>query len=290
MATVTIPNIPIWGFHLASLPHHHRDGVAGPLVEIGYRVVAVRVTASWLRIDPNADSRLVDSFAELKRSGLEVILDADGKFLTDPWDALAPRLSQASQSEARETLLSRWIGLAKQIDCRLLTFSVGCGDPQEDVETVLRRIAAPISRLVQQAAENQVTLGIKPEIDSVIETASHFHRLLQWLPDSLANGPHLGWAADIAVMASRGELPIGDRLARESNHLVCVYLSDLTAGAAGDTRFGGGDLAIRRIVKSLEEMSYKGPLIARCEGHGDVGLVLAKEAFELMSGINERHR
>ena len=277
------------GFHLANLPHHSLTSIAAPLKEIGYACVAVRVSANWLLQYRNDPSQLIDSFAVLKPGGLEIMLDADGRFLIDPWDAHSPRLTRASESAAREVMLSQCIEFSKHIDCRLVTFSVGCGEPDEDIEVVLKRIAKPITRLIELAAANGVAIGIKPEIGSVIETASHFHRLLQWLPRSVAGNANFGWAADIAVMAKRGELPIGDRLARELNRLVCVYLSDLAAGAAGDMRFGTGDLAIHRIVNALEEMIYQGPLIVRCEGHGDAGLAIAKEAFDVLTGKKVHH-
>jgi len=271
-----------YGFHLASLPHHEIDSIAGPLYQLGYRAVVIRARARWLAQDACDAAAFIASLDVLRAAGLEVVIDADGKFLIDPWQLTAPRLANAGECARREAMLSQYIDFAKRIDCSLITFSVGHGDEFEEVEQLLKRIATPIARLLDHAITNEVTLAIKPELDSVIETASHFHRLLQWLPGHAAGNSNLGWAADIALMARRGELPIGDRLARDADRLKCVYLSDISAGAHGDYRFGSGDLAITRIVQSLHAMGYDGPLIVRCEGHGDAGLQLAKEAIELI--------
>lgn len=272
------------GFHLASLPHHRWASIAQPLVQMGYRSVAVRASADWQIQDHAEKTRLIACFSVLRDQGLAVVIDGDGKFVVDPWDAHAPRLARASEFVSREGLLRQWIDVAAEVDCRLITFSVGDGDEHQDTETVLKRIAASISRLLAHAVSCGVELGIKAEIGSVIETASHFDRLQQWLPESVAKHAGLGWAADIAVMARRGELPIGERLKRVSDRLSCVYLSDMAAGVAGDMRFGSGDLAIDRVVKSLEEMAYRGPLMLRCEGYGDAGLVIAREAMEAIAG------
>jgi sugar phosphate isomerase/epimerase len=240
---------------------------------MGYSGVAVRASARWRVLDDAATARWIKALSIFRDHGLEIVIDADGKFVVDPWDAHAPRLARAC-----------WIDLARQIGCRLVTFSVGSGKGDEDAEVVLQRLAPPMTRLVEHASTAGIQLGIKAEIGSVIETASHFHRLQQWLPDSIASHRALGWAADIAVMARRGELPIGDRLQRDAQCLQCVYLSDMAAGVAGDMRFGTGDLAIGRIVATLEEMQYCGPLILRCEGYADAGLTLAKEAIQAVGG------
>ncbi|MGV3483871.1 MAG: sugar phosphate isomerase/epimerase family protein [Planctomycetaceae bacterium] len=273
-----------WGFHLANLPHHEWAAIAQPLVQMGYRGVAVRASARWRALDDAATARWIDSFSVFRDHGLEIVIDADGKFVVDPWDAHAPRLARACELVSRESLLLRWIDLARQIGCGLVTFSVGSGKGDEDTEAVLQRLAPPITRLVERASGAGIQLAIKAEVGSVIETASHFHRLQQWLPDWIASHRALGWVADIAVMARRGELPIGDRLQRDADCLRCVYLSDVAAGVAGDMRFGTGDLAIRRIVAALEDMRYGGPLILRCEGYADAGLALAKEAMQAVGG------
>jgi len=266
------------GFHLASLPHHDFCLVADALFAMGYRDVAVRVKTAWFG-EGARTKQLVAKLSLLRESGLGIVIDGDGKFLVDPWDAAAPRLGSENQSSAREAMLMRLIEVANQVHGKLLTFSVGNGGEAEAADDVLKRIAESIGRLVVAGQHAEVALGIKPVIGSAIETGSHFRRLQQWLPETIAKSPCLGFAADISVMARRGELPIGDRLARDLTVTNCVYLGDIAVDTGGETRFGHGDLAIDRIVKSLEEMGYDGPLVLRCEGHGDAGLGIAAEAI-----------
>ena len=274
------------GFHLASLPHHNIASLAVPLRDMNYQVAAVRLVASTF-LDEAGYSVWMKQLASLSQAGLQIVLDADGLFMADPWHALSPQLAKEDENSDRESTLIKAIDCAAKIQCGLITFSVGSGDADEDAEAILKRVALSIIRLMHRASSADVTIAIKPVLGSAIETASQFRRLLQWLPESVASDPRLGWAADVAVMARRGEMPIGDRLERDSDRLVCVYLSDVSHGFPGDRRFGEGDLSIERIAKAIHELPFAGPVIFRIEGHGEAGLVIAKEAIQLASC---RHR
>jgi sugar phosphate isomerase/epimerase len=270
------------GFHLSGLPHHDLATIARPLLEMGYHQVAVRVPSFLMAADDETVRHWMRRLDCFRAIGMNIVLDADGLFMTDPWEANAPRLARESESSVRETVLLRCIELTKQIDCGLLTFSVGSGDPGEDAESILRRVAASVTRLIHQATGCHVALAIKPMLGSAIETASQFRRLLQWLPESVASDPLLGWAADVSVMARRGEMPIGDRLERDSDRLLCIYLSDVAQGAMGDRRFGEGDLAMDRIIDAIRELPFDGPVIVRVDGYGEIGMLVAKEAAEVL--------
>ena len=276
-----------WGFHLSSLPDHDWQSIALPLLNMGYRGVTIRANADWFCDDERVSKLLSERLLHLRSIGLEVTLDADGRFLVDPWHAAVPRLARPEESSARETLLHQLLDIAGRTDCSLITFSVGDASSDELAEETIKRLAEAIARLIEHAERVGVTMAIKPVIGSAIETASHFHRLREWLPRSMLDTHALGWAADIGVMARRGELPIGDRLARDRETLACVYLSDIGAGEYGDCRFGCGELAVSRIVRSLEEWGYRAPLVLRCEGHSLAGLEIAKEA---MNVVHDRDR
>lgn len=271
-----------FGFHLAGLPEHDVSLIVAPLAELGFHCVALRANASHLTCNPQARDWVIGQLKSLSIVGMELILDADGRFLFDPWDGAVPRLARCEEVAARETMLNQLIDFAGCAGCKLMTFSMGDAAPQDDTEIVLKRLAEVVVRLVDRSAAAGVTLAIKPTLGGAIETASHFRRLMEWLPSSFAGRNYLGWAADISVMARRGELPIGDRLTRDIHCTRCIYLSDIATGEAGDRRFGQGELAIRRIVHSIKDSGYQGPLVLRCEGHGDAGLVIAKEAIELI--------
>jgi sugar phosphate isomerase/epimerase len=278
-----------YGFHLSSLPDHQWSMLAPRLLEMGYGQVTARVQASWLSDDARERSLLTERFMGLRALGLDFAIDGDGRFLMDPCVSSVPRLARAEENQRRETMLTQLIDFAGSIGCRLVTFSVGEPEVTEELEHPLKRIAVSIGRLIVSASDLGVTLGIKPELGSVVETSSHFRRLLEWLPTSIADQRLLGWAPDIALMAQRGEMPISDRLGRDIDRLVCVYLSDFSATEASELRtgeqpFGRGDLAVGRIARSLEEFGFRGPLILRCEGHHALGLEIARGAIESTKG------
>jgi len=267
------------GFHLAGLPHHDIAAIARPLADMGYHDVAVRIGPRW---NPGNDAIWSNAASCLKNAGLGVVIDADGLFMTDVWNAHSPSLAIAGENETREVLLSNCIARAAQIASSVVTFSVGCRNDEEESEAMLKRVADSLVRLVVTAERNGVTIAIKPFLGSAIETSSHFDRLLQWLPPQIGQSDSLGWAADIACMARRGELPIGDRLERDATRLKCIYLSDIAHGQGGDQRFGHGELSIHRIIAAIDRLPFDGPVIAKVEGHGDAGLAIAKEAIELI--------
>ena len=138
------------GFHLAGLPHHEPAVIAGPLYAMGYRTVAIRCSAAWMSQDEQAVARLLATLNCFQSQGLELVLDADGLFVSNPWDASSPQLAKASENPAREMMLLRLTDLAATAGCQLLTFSVGQGDPDEDIESVLKRIGESIFRLAER--------------------------------------------------------------------------------------------------------------------------------------------
>jgi len=278
-----------YGFHLSSLPDHEWSMLGPPLLAMGYRQVTARFGASWFDGDGRLLETMTGRLTRLRTMGIELAIDADSRFLADPWIGAVPRLARAEENERREAILMRLVDFAASVDCRLLTFSVGDAETAEELEQSLKRIAASVGRLMASASDLGVSLGIKPELGSVVETSSHFRRLLEWLPTNMAGHRTLGWAPDIALMAQRGEMPISDRLARDIDRMVCVYLSDFSANEvndvkAGERPFGRGDLAVGRIAKSLEELGFRGPLILRCEGYDALGLEIARGAIELTKG------
>jgi len=268
-----------FGFHLASLPHHDLPRAVGPLAEMGYGDVVARVDAQCLPESNLAFARIDAWATRCKAVGVRLILDADGLFMTDLWDATAPRLARALENDARETLLRRCVDLAAALGSNLVVFSVGDCDASDDAEISVKRISLSLDRLMDHARAIGVTLMIKPVLGSAIETSTQFMRVLQWIESKNTASSILGWSADIGVMARRGEMPIGDRLSHDHRHLRMVTISDVRMGVAGDQRFGTGDLAIPRIVESLVAMSFSGPVILRVEGFGDAGLEVAREAI-----------
>ena len=134
--------------------------------------------------------------------------------------------------------------------------------------------------MIELAGGHDVRLALRPRSGDAIATVAHFERLAQWLADA----DNLFLAADIGEMLIGHELPLADRLARNLDVLACVYLCDRRAGVVGDQRIGHGDVALGRILRSLDEHGFDGPAIVRVEGHAELGFTPAREAIQILEG------
>ncbi len=272
------------GFHTAGLLLHDEPTAIEELSRIGYSAVTLRPRRGHL--DP--DSRHLGDWIDrvrgaAERCGVRLVLDADGRFMHDPRVDRGPSLAAANRDEAEGAV--RWletiVDVADRLRATAVTFATGAAPSPLTLtsdEQTLERLAAQI-RLLAAAAEGRTTLAIRPASGQAVATVAQYERLLQWLDAD----PVPGLAADIGEMITGGELPIADRLARNTRSLACVYLCDRGGGVPGDRRFGHGDVALGRVTRSLQSMGFAGPVILRVEGHSEWGLESAAEAFGQIS-------
>lgn len=269
----------ILGFHTISLLLHDEYTTSSELAKLGYGCVAVRPRRGGL--DPN-DERFTANVLrfgqQTRAAGLSIVFDTEGEFVHDPRQRRGPALGSenAEEAAAAEESIRRWIEIAPDAGCGLVTFSSGVKgrEPQEDLS--LERLATRIESLVASAGE--IKLGLRPAAGDLIATVAQFERLKQWLGGETA----LGVAADVGEMLVGGEFPVGDRLARNLDDLACVYLREPGSHRAHDRRVGHGDIDLSRVVRSLERHGYRGPAIVRVQGHSELGLTIASEALEFL--------
>ncbi len=269
----------ILGFHTISLLLHDEFTTATGLAAMGYQCVAVRPRLGGL--DPNHE-RFVENlmrFGQHARDvGLTIVIDTEGEFIHDPAVRRGPSLcsEDAEEAAAGQRWIERWINVAADLHCDLITFSSGA-KPEDGVqESDLERLAERVQALVRSAG--QVRLALRPAADDVIATVAQFERLKQWLDDETK----LWVAADVGEMLFGGEFPVGDRLARNLDDLACVYLCEPGINRSHDRRVGHGDVDLSRVIHSLEQHGYRGPAIVRVQGHSELGLTVAAEALEFL--------
>ncbi len=278
------------GYHTAGLLLHDLGVAIHELAHLGYRCVAVRPHGG--NLNPRAADfgqqvvRLADAVAGHQ---VTLVLDIDGPFLHDPLRRRGPSLVAADQDEcdAARKWIEEWIALAGELGSDLITFSTGMADQSgfELDEQILDRLAGQLNGLIDRASDRQIRLALRPRSGDAIATVAHFERLAQWL----AAAEELSLAADIGEMLAGGELPVSDRLARNLDALACVYLCDRRAGHAGDQRIGHGEVALGRILRSLDEHGFQGPAVVRVEGHCELGFTPAREAIQIFKGVDGGH-
>ena len=271
------------GYHIVGLLEHDSATALRQLASIGYQAAAVRLHRCLFDADRPGQFRsdldpLAQGRAWAESGDLTLVIDADGRFLVDPWDAEGPCLMaiDAQQRRRRQQIIERAIELAAAAGAALVTFSCGQATAADGhAEQLLETLADAVAELLDYAQQRQVRLAVRPALGGCVATVAHFERLLQWLPAAQS----LMLAADVASMVRQGELPVLDFLDRQAGRLGCVYLSDLRAGEPGDQRIGRGEVAVRRIAEGLGQRGYGGPVIVRVEGHAAEGLAVARQAY-----------
>ncbi|MCG8652768.1 MAG: sugar phosphate isomerase/epimerase [Pirellulales bacterium] len=274
------------GFHIGGMLLHTQQDAIAMVAELGYRCVAIRPRAGDLDPrDPHFGEQVLRLGDAAARAEVQLVLDADALFMPDRNVARGPSLASLDTSEAARARqwITRWIEIAGELGCRLLTFSSG-KHPVEAVAEAdrwLDELAAGLDQLSRSAQNHGVGLALRPRSGDAVATVAHFERLQQWMEDS----GDIALAADVAEMIKGHEIPLGDRLARNMDSLECVYLCDHRPGMGGDQRIGHGEVAVSRIVRSLREQGFQGMAVVRAEGHSEQGLVPAQEGWEIFQGI-----
>lgn len=269
------------GYHTAGLLQHDLVVAMESLAELGFRSVAIRPRSGmldWTRDQFGSELlRVADAIA---RTGLDLIVDFEPHFVGDPWKCQGPSLasSDAAEAERARESIEAWLVYAGELRASLLTFGSGPATQEfEPVESVLERLGSQLDPIVARSEECGIQAALRPQHGAAISTVAKFERLQQWL-----HSDRLMLAADIGEMLRGHELPLADRLARHLDTLACVYLCDRKAGQPHDVPLGQGDVAHDRILRGLTEQRFSGPVIARVEGHSELGFSPAAEAIQIL--------
>jgi len=278
------------GYHTAGLLLHDLPAAILHLKQLGYGVIALRPRKGAFDPESEVFHRQLEWIAEaIAETEMRVVLDLDAPYFHDPWKFDGPSLASPRTKESSAALrwISQWIELAAGF-ADLITFCSGPATTENahklSPEIALEHLAEQLHQLLQQSADRKVSLALRPRSGDAIASVAQFERLQQWL----ARDVSLGLAADIGEMLVGGELPVGDRLVRNLEHLRCVYLCQRQADHHADVPVGHGEVALTRIVSTLKQQDYDGATIVRVEGHSELGLQPAVEAIEIFADAGVR--
>lgn len=285
----------IAGFHTTAL-NEHDWGTAGALLgQIGYAAIGVRLSRA--RLDPLAEASQREAQIELLSKSVqnaavgagaggdaEWIIDADGRYLIDPWSAcIGDLMVEGPQRERRLGCLKGAIEIAARIGGRLVTFASGSIPASMDTQRGLDRLTEAVLEISPLAERVGVTLAIRPRPDHFVDSVGRFERLIEWL----AGRADLQLAADVGTMVAGGEMPIVDLLVR-SRRLACVYLSDVRwiagGNSAADALIGSSQVAADRVVDGLVEHGFRGPMLVEPSHADNVDPTMAAAFYERIFG------
>lgn len=152
----------------------------------------------------------------------------------------------------------------------LITLCTGTRDPDDmwrhhpdnTTEAAWSDLTSTLREAVSIADSYGVTLGVEPEVDNVLDSASKARRLL----DEIAS-PRLKIVIDPANLFHSGELArmrdiLGEAFELLGREIVLAHAKDLTHdGQAGQAAAGTGRLDYDLYLRLLNDVGYTGPLI-----------------------------
>lgn len=162
----------------------------------------------------------------------------------------------------------------------VITLCTGTRDPEDmwrrhpdnDSSAAWRDLTASMQEALRIAEDNQVTLGIEPEVANVVDSARKARRLLDEM-----KSPRLKIVMDAANLFHAGELPRMREILEEAFELlgediVIAHAKDLTRdGEAGHEAAGKGVLDYNLYLRLLREAGFAGPLILHSLAEAEVG-------------------
>jgi sugar phosphate isomerase/epimerase len=254
------------GFHSIALEEHDLATAGAMLRQIGYAAIAVRLSLS--RLDPLADTEVRQVQLAMAANGcrqLQLVVDADGPYLIDPWEAEPTSLLEATPAcQRRQEYLAAAVEMVAELGGGLVTFSTGPLPSDLDTQVALDRLAVIVLELGELAERVGVRLGLRPRQGHFIDSIGRFERLLRWTNES----PLVQLAADVGTMVAGGEMPIVDLLARVGDRLACVYLADARTVVGGEPLIGQGSVSAARVAAGLREVDFAGAVIVEPAASG----------------------
>lgn len=266
------------GFHTGVLIHHDPLAAVDVLAEIGYEGVALAASQATLNPYSPDFRRQIDALREaLQHYGMRSAVEANPKYLLDPWCADEPSLlSPHGEGRARRIeYLLRLIDAAAQLSSRCVSLWSGRQPPGCSPQEALDRLAASLEGVLEHAARRGVTVAVEPEPGMFIATIADFQRLLQWI-----DSPHLQLTLDVGNLYEQGEVPVADYIRRCHDRLVHVHLRDVEPEGANRAGGESGTMDFQPVIATLHSVGYQGGVYVQLNGNVSDVLQAARTALQ----------
>jgi sugar phosphate isomerase/epimerase len=273
------------GYNTNGLAHHDAASAVDLLAEIGYRSVALTLDHGML--NPYGEDVLEQLAAmrdRLDRNGMRCVIETGARFLLDHQVKHEPTLlsSDSAGRDRRIDFLSRAIIAAKTLGADCVSLWSGILRDEANDSTAWARLTEGLSRVLDVAAEHNVTIGFEPEPGMFIDTMARFEELLDRI-----DSPHLQLTLDLGHLHCQDETPIADVIRRWSSRLVNVHIEDMRRGVHEHLMFGEGEIDFPPILAALAEVGYAGGLHVELSRHSHDGPNAARQAFRFLVKLSD---
>ena len=253
------------GYITSGFRDHRLEQVFEVLAGLGYAGVGITLDAGHL--DPYRAGReeVLRVRDDLRRFGLEPVVETGGRYLLDPRRKHWPSLVSAEGRERRIDFYLRGLEIAEALGARALSLWSGPKDAPVEAGTAWRWLVEGL-RIVERAArERKVALGFEPEPGMLVGDLAGYRELRERL--SRPEAPALRMTIDLGHLQCTEEPPHARWIREFEGDLVNVHLDDIRGKTHEHLPLGEGEIDFPPLFGALEEVSYGGLTLVELGRH-----------------------
>jgi L-ribulose-5-phosphate 3-epimerase len=272
------------GYNTNGLTGHRWDQALELMHEIGYRSVAITVDHHCLNpYSPRLPEELSRMQRLLERFGMISCIETGARFLLDPRQKHEPTLVSPTPERraVRITFLKRCVDIAKTLGSDAVSFWAGVVRDNVPRDAAFQRLASGVQDVLDYAVERGVRLAFEPEPGMIVQTFDDYRELL-----SLVDGPGFGLCVDIGHVHCLEPRPISDYLTEWKDRLFTIHIEDMQRGVHDHLRFGEGTIDFAPVLRTLEEIKYRGGVNVELSRHSHIAPDVLRESFEFLQQAN----
>lgn len=267
-------------YNTNGLAHHRLADAIDLLADEGYDGIAL--TPDVVHLDPfrAAPSAVRRVGRQLRRRGLDCVVETGARFVLDPRRKHHPTLLSTDGWERRLDFLGRCLSMGVALGAPVLSIWSGAADPGIGREEGLELLARRLEPLLDEAAAEGVRVGFEPEPGMFIDSLARWRELRERLPH-----PALGLTLDVGhCLCEEGGDPARD-LRSHAGDLVNVQLDDMRRGVHEHLPFGQGDVPLQDVVTALHEIGYAGLCGVELSRDSHRGPAMVRAARDALRGV-----
>jgi len=269
------------GYNTNGFPHHRLSDAITILSELGYRSVAITLTAAQLEPPDRGGVGQAVEFLQrvLARFDVHVTIETGDRFILDSFRKHQPTLLSASAQGRQKRLefLKASIDIAAALAADSVSLWSGAADDEAGETQHFSRLVAGLGELLDYAQARGIRLSFEPEPGMFIDTMDRFARLMRQM-----NHPLLGLTLDVGHVHCLSDGEIADHASRWRDRLWNVHIEDMRRGVHEHLMFGEGGMDFRTVFESLRAIDYAGPLHVELPRHGHDAVEIARRSYEFM--------
>jgi sugar phosphate isomerase/epimerase len=277
------------GYNTNGFAHHRLLDVVDVIADLGYR--AIGITLDVHHLDPFAAGHageLRAVAAACRARDLVPVIETGARFLLDAKRKHRPTLLSEDPAEraVRIEFLGRAIDAAAALGAQVVSLWSGSADDAPGPQVLDERLADGLRAVCGRASAAGVVIGFEPEPGMYVEDMAAFARVRDLVDD-----PALRLTLDVGH-AHITEADGAEATVRAwAAEIVNVHVEGMRRAEHDHLVPWDGDLDVRGVLATLEEVGYAGPACFELSRHSHDAVRIARRAFEFVrASVNASDR